>query len=163
MNRSKILEKHSLTFTFSEPPLSSPFGGHILIVTDRKYTHKLFLINADAPIVAVNTVRSAWSKASWLRTWMCSEYASRMRMIQSAHCDYHTNHSSRELTQQFICRFCDCTDEFLRTGGFHNYLFYLSRLVQVQKSGISLVCRVVFVLPPLDHLDRCKWCGTRKI
>lgn len=45
--------------TFKEPPLSSPFGEHKLTVTERKYTHKQFFIKADAPITAVNTVKSA--------------------------------------------------------------------------------------------------------
>lgn len=45
--------------TFNEPPVSSPRGGHQSTVTDLKYTHKLFFIRADAPITAVNTVKSA--------------------------------------------------------------------------------------------------------
>lgn len=44
---------------FNEPPHSSPRGGHQSTVTHRKYTHRLFLMSADAPITAVSTVKSA--------------------------------------------------------------------------------------------------------
>lgn len=45
--------------TLRDPPQSSPLGRHIVNVTERKYTHKQFLTRADAPILAVNTARSA--------------------------------------------------------------------------------------------------------